>query len=87
MNTETRNEIASWLIDRVAQGANEEVGSMDWKSFNDGQEEHRVSIMRDEDDQFPVWMSECNSCADFTLTPSSTEEEVRKIIDEWYDEY
>ncbi len=84
MNIETRNEIASWLLDRVAQGAHEEVGSMDYDSFNDGQEEHRITIMKDEDG-FTVWMGEYG-IPDFTLTESSTEEEIRALIDKWYDE-
>lgn len=87
MNTQTRNEIASWLLDRVAVGANEEVGSMDWGSFNDGQEEHRVSIMKDSDDEYQVWMCERDFAHDFTITSETTEEEVERLIDEWYDEY
>lgn len=87
MNTKTRDEIAAWLLDRVAQGASEEAGSMDWSDFNDGQEEHHVCIMVDEDDEFTVWMSERSFAADFTITSNTTDEELKKLIDEWYDEY
>ena len=87
MYIQTRNEIASWLIDRVAEGAHEEHGSMDWSSFNDGQEEHRITIMKDDEGNFDVWMAERNSVPDFQLTPNSTKEEAQRLIDKWYDEY
>jgi len=86
MNTKTRDEIAAWLLDRVAQGASEEVGSMDYDDFNDGQETHHVCIMRDEGGEFPVWMSAQSFAADFTITSNTTEEELQALIDEWYDD-
>ena len=86
MNIKTRNEIASWLLDRVAEGAHEEDGSMDWESFNDGQEEHHVTISKS-DGEYLVYMAERNFAPDFILTSASTEEEIQKLIDEWYDEY
>ena len=75
MNTRTRNEIARWLLDRVAQGEREEVGSMDSREF-DG---YFAVIMKDKGNEFPVWLDDV-FCPDFTLTPEMTESEVRKII-------
>ncbi len=84
MNTQTRDEIALWLLDRVAQGAHEEVGSMDFDTFSDGQEEFRVTIMKDESEKYLVWMMDC-ACEDFIIEQNCTEELIRNAIDFWYD--
>lgn len=84
MNTQTRNEIASWLFDRVGQGKHEEVGSMDFDTFNDGQEEFRVTIMKDEDDKYQVWMMDY-AIPDFTIDQNTTEELIQTAIDLWYE--
>ncbi len=75
MNTKTRNDIARWLLDRVAQGEREEVGSMDSRDFG----ADSVVIMRDRDNEFPVWLNG-GFCPDFVLVPGMTEGEVRKIV-------
>ncbi len=75
MDTRTRNDIARWLLDRVAQGAGEETGSMDSRDFG----ADSVAIMRDRDDEFPVWLNG-GFCPDFILTSGMTEGEVRKFV-------
>ena len=84
MNTKTRDEIALWLLDRVAVGESEEVGSMDYETFNDGQDEFRVTIMKDEGNQYLVWMADY-ACEDFIIEQNCTEELIRNAIDFWYD--
>ena len=79
------NDIALWLLDRVAQGEHEEVGSMDWRDYPGDGETQRVSIMKNEDGEFDVWMSD-TPCADFVLTKDSTGEEIRKAVDKWFSE-
>jgi len=83
MNTEVRNEIALWLLDRVAQGEHEEYGSMDWDEFKIDGEDVRVTIMKDQYG-FLVWMGE-TPFADFSLTPHVTEELIQNALDLWYD--
>lgn len=88
MNEELRNEIAAWLLDRVAQGAHEEVGSMDYADFQipgDGMGEVHVDIIVEGDGEFPVNI-DGSFAPDFTLTTASTEEEIRSLLDKWYDE-
>lgn len=67
--------IVLWLLDRVARGKNEEVGSMDSGTFNG----YRITIMRDENDEFPVWIGDV-FCPKFALTPGMAESDVRKLV-------
>lgn len=67
--------IALWLLDRVARGKNEEVGSMASDTF-DGL---RITIMRDGNDEFPVWIGDV-FCPAFTLAPGMAESDVRKLV-------
>ncbi len=67
--------IVLWLLDRVAQGKNEEVGSMDSDTFNG----LRITIMRAGNDEFPVWIGDV-LCPVFTLAPGMTERAVRKLV-------
>lgn len=80
MNERTRNEIALWLLDRVAQGEHEEEGSMDSCEFGRGYGRTKVWIMKDSYG-YCVWLG-WYAVPDFTLTPKSTENDIRRMIDE-----
>lgn len=75
MDTRTKNDIARWLVDRVAQGEREEIGSMDSRDFQGCS----VIVMKGRDNEFPVWLNG-GFCPDFILAPGMTEGEVRKIV-------
>ena len=74
MNTKKLNEIADWLLDRVAAGQTEENGSMDWADFG----KIHTTIMKDESG-FIVWLDEY-PIPDFTLTDRSTLNEIKALI-------
>jgi len=85
MNEDIANEIAEWLYDRIEQGRNEEEGSLDSNDFEIGGRIISIMIMRDKDNEFPVWMNEGPS-SDFILTNNSTKEEIKKEIDNYFNE-
>ena len=88
MHEKLRNEIAAWLLDRVAAGRSEEPGSMDNDYFQipeEGMGEVHVEILAGGDGEFHVFMDDSFD-PDFTLKTSSTEEEIRSLLDKWYDE-
>lgn len=89
MNGKVRNNITNWLLDRVAQGENEESGSMDWAEFTIDGEKIRVTIMKDEDEEtgeenFIVTMGD-SFAPDFSLMRNVTEEVIKWTLDLWYD--
>lgn len=75
MDERTRNEIASWLLDRVAQGEHEEEGSMDYADFG----RTRTTIMKD-GTGYIVWLGMYMQ-PDFTLHQETSEELIRSAID------
>lgn len=74
MNSKKINEIASWLLDRVAAGWSEENGSMDYADFG----KMHTTIMKDEAG-FIVWLDDY-MLADFTLTERTTLAEIKTLI-------
>ena len=88
MHEKLRNEIAAWLLDRVAAGCSEEAGSMDCNDFQipeEGMGEVHVDITAEGNGMFHVNM-DGSFAPDFSLTKSSTEDEIRALLDKWYDE-
>lgn len=88
MNGKVRNNIANWLLDRVAQGANEENGSMDECVFQIDGQKIRVIIQKDVDEEtneeiYLVYMGE-SFAADFSLMQNVTEEVLKWTLDLWY---
>lgn len=83
MNGKVRNNITNWLLDRVAQGENEESGSMDWAEFTIDGEKIRVTIMKGEEN-FIVTMGD-SFAPDFSLMRNVTEEVIKWVLDLWYD--
>lgn len=83
MNERTRNEIALWLLDRVAQGEHEENGSMDFRTFGRGFGRTEVFIAKDESG-YSVWLG-MYAFPDFTLHQETSEELIRSAIDLCFD--
>ena len=74
MNSKKMNQIADWLLDRVAAGATEENGSMDWADFG----RSHIVIMKDETG-FIVWLGDY-PIPDCTLTESMSLDEIKRAI-------